>query len=367
MVDKLSEIINVTIDRQTTVVSQKGFGTALLIGDLADVTAGYPPGWATRIKEYADPAELATDGFVLNEAIYNAALAYFSQDLKPEKLKVCYYNSTPAPGPAESPTSGLAAARMIDDDWYALACVDRTDAAAGDAWELAQLMQAESRLFFAASDDVNSYNLADNTSLAYLTNHADHDRSVVIFSEDAAVTNAPSGWADMAWLGRMLPTEPGDATWAFKGLTGIDASDTLTSAQRSAIKLKTLHAANFYHSVAGVGMTTDGTVASGEYIDVMILCDWLVARIAEALFRRLVTLPKIPFHDGGIGLVKGEIRRVIEQKMPDGIATINFVTAPKAKDVDPTDKGNRLLKDVKFSVTIAGAIHSITINGLVQL
>ena len=44
-----------------------------------------------------------------------------------------------------------------------------------------------------------------------------------------------------------------------------------------------------------------------------------------------------------------------------------LVTVPKAADVPPTDKANRILRDVKFTATLAGAIHAVVIRGKVSV
>ena len=43
------------------------------------------------------------------------------------------------------------------------------------------------------------------------------------------------------------------------------------------------------------------------------------------------------------------------------------VTVPKAANVPPTDKTQRILKNVRFQATLAGAIHAINITGTVTV
>jgi hypothetical protein len=43
------------------------------------------------------------------------------------------------------------------------------------------------------------------------------------------------------------------------------------------------------------------------------------------------------------------------------------VTFPRAKDVDPAAKARRLLPDLNFTATLAGAIHRVKIVGKVSL
>ena len=43
------------------------------------------------------------------------------------------------------------------------------------------------------------------------------------------------------------------------------------------------------------------------------------------------------------------------------------VDAPDAEDISDVDKGNRILPDVEFEVTLAGAIHEVSISGVLQL
>jgi hypothetical protein len=41
--------------------------------------------------------------------------------------------------------------------------------------------------------------------------------------------------------------------------------------------------------------------------------------------------------------------------------------APKVKDVSSADRANRVLPDVTFSATLAGAIHAVEILGTISV
>jgi len=49
------------------------------------------------------------------------------------------------------------------------------------------------------------------------------------------------------------------------------------------------------------------------------------------------------------------------------LASIDSITVPAVADVDPNDKANRLLPDVEFEATLAGAVHKVKIHGVVKL
>jgi hypothetical protein len=40
------------------------------------------------------------------------------------------------------------------------------------------------------------------------------------------------------------------------------------------------------------------------------------------------------------------------------------VTVPDVADTDPTDRANRLLRDVRFTARLAGAIHKVIVRGV---
>ena len=79
---------------------------------------------------------------------------------------------------------------------------------------------------------------------------------------------------------------------------------------------------------------------------------------------------KVPFTDPGIAQVEGAVRGVLNQSVGQGILSEDpefTVTVPKAADVSTVDKSNRLLPDVKFTGTLAGAIHEVDIDGTVSV
>jgi len=167
-------------------------------------------------------------------------------------------------------------------------------------------------------------------------------------------------------FGVILPLDPGSYTAALKDLVGITKND-ITPTQRTNILAKN---ANMYSEVGGVGITEFGTVGEGEYIDIIILVDWLDARITEGVFSLLTRLPKVPYTDGGIAGIEAEITKVLQLGQAlGGIATDPqfTVTVPLASEVSQGDKAARVLNGVSFVATLTGAIHATNITGTVTL
>lgn len=76
----LSEIVNVTITKDSAVPTRPGFGTALI--------AGYHTAFPNRVNEYTELAELVTEGFAVTDPVYLAAQALLSQENRPTSFKV---------------------------------------------------------------------------------------------------------------------------------------------------------------------------------------------------------------------------------------------------------------------------------------
>lgn len=186
-----------------------------------------------------------------------------------------------------------------------------------------------------------------------------YDRAITYYDPDEDADHI-----EAAAAGEALPFTAGGQTWAFKTLAGVD-SYSLTSTEVTQALGKN---ANIYTAIAGVDVTQEGKVASGEYIDVIRGIDQLQARIQEGIFAELVNVRKIPFTDDGVQVVTGLLQQAIDRSVQDGLLTADYeVTAPLVENVDAADKTNRLLPDVTFTATLAGAIHKITINGVVSV
>src|SRR5574342_803676 len=76
----LADVVKLTITRQSRPLERAGFGTLLHLS--------MHRAWSDRIKLYTQPGDLLTDGFADTDAAYKAAVAYFAQEPKPEKLAI---------------------------------------------------------------------------------------------------------------------------------------------------------------------------------------------------------------------------------------------------------------------------------------
>jgi hypothetical protein len=216
------------------------------------------------------------------------------------------------------------------------------------------------KIFGATSFDTENGVTGTTTSVMYALNAADYFRTYCIYSNDQN-SRAAAGWA-----GKMLPLDPGSATWAYKSISGTTV-DTMTASFEAEIKLSK---GNTYTVIAGLNNTTEGTMASGEWIDAIWGRDWFVATVRENVFGLLANSLKVPYTNPGVESVKKEVRAAQDA----GIAGLflaaepaPFVTAPRVADIANADKIARLLPDVYFEQTLAGAIHAINLVGVLKV
>ena len=343
----IDSVVQVSITRQTAVPTAAGFGTPLIL------TA--EPTFAESFRYYSSLAAFMADvaGAVIPEDsdAQAAVEAIFSQS--PRVQRVCVAKR----GGAED--VNVALSRLVQEkaDFYGVAIVSRVEA---DQLALAAWCETNDKLgAIATAEAVDKAVTADG--IGFELSDAGYDNTFWIYHEDAADT-----YPECAWLGRMLPKLPGSATWRFKVLTGF-STDILTDTEKTNISDKN---GNYYEEVGGLPMTSNGKVASGEWIDVIVGLHWLKARIAERVFSVLYNADKVPYTNAGIATIQAAVESQLQQAVDRNVLSDDpapVVIVPLEADIPPADKANRVLNDVTFSGVLAGAIHRAVIAGTVSV
>lgn len=235
--------------------------------------------------------------------------------------------------------------------------LDATKTKAIMAW--AETMK---KIFIFSDSDPATY-AADtaNAGTACLAEYAklnSYERTAVVFHALGAEYIAA------AWMGKELPYDPGSRTWALKNLAGV-TPDTLTISQDGLVRGKN---ANTYTTTAGFTHTYAGTCAkSSTYIDDIRGLDWFQSTSQVSQLNLLGTSGKIPMTDPGIQLVVNALKGDLSLAEQRGVFAPGWeVTFPAASAISAEDRAARRLTGITFSATLAGAVHSIIINGSVS-
>jgi hypothetical protein len=441
----ISNIVSVTVSRETQTVSQTGFGVINILGPNVNLS--------TRLTRYSSLSSLATvlHGGVLAPE-YLAAQAIFSQSPKVSEIALtgqvgtktitdsagtytagsivvtvngtvitqtydtdknttltalaaaiaalstvasAVYNSgvhtiviTPETGvllsisvtltgitgtmtmtitatATESAIDALTAVRLYDDDWYGLIATTRDATTQG---LIAAWTEANSKVFACASANANIVNVAplsDTTSLAAVLKAAAYDRTICMYDALAATT-----YPEAAVLGKVFPLHPGSYALMFKTLVGVTRSLLSETQSYNARQKNCL----VYETIGGVNILQEGKMASGEYFDVIVFIDWLVARIKEAAFANFVKQGKVSFDEDGILSCRNAIEPPFEEGLSysgispfaydsDGVQIGGyFFTVPKLADISAIDKAARTLNGLKATAFLAGAIQKMTLD-----
>lgn len=314
---------------------------------VAEITAGL-----TTAVNGGTVAVTATDGTTKVTLTADAANTFYViKDYDKANLRVTDVSTAQA-----QMSTDLDAIVVEDDDWYCLLIASQreSDIAAAAAWT-----ETKKKIFLC--------NSADYGIISSSTTDVASDLETAAYARTAIMYHANLGeHAGAAWAGQCLPLDPGSETWAYKTLASISA-DTLTATQRGFVEAKN---ANHYTTVAGNNITRYGLTSAGEYIDVTRFVDWVQARIQEEVFGLLINNIKVPYTDKGVAMVKGKILGVLRAGVAVGGLAEDpapAVFAPLVADVSSLDKANRLLPDVTFTATLAGAVHTLQISGTLSV
>ncbi|MFP4457552.1 MAG: DUF3383 family protein [Clostridia bacterium] len=341
----MAKDVEVTIIDQTSPISQKGFGLPLVF--IPDTDIEY------KEVEGTDDLETLSSG----DMGYEMVSKMFEQEPSPEEVAV--YG-------VDVDTEGTTITDELDDlllehqDFYFVLLASRTQ---DDIEETADWTGANQRLFIAQADideDISTIEeMADNISSS----------RAALYAHDGG-SSEEEQYLDAAIVGRMAPTDPGSATWKFQGLNGVSVA-TYSNTDQNTLEDANV---NTYVLRMGVDMTTEGLETDGGYIDIQRSKDWMKARIEEAIFGLLYRSEKVPYDDPGIALVVDKLKGVLKRAVRQGIIAKDLdgnglwdVTVPSRDEISDNDIADRILPDIDFVATVAGAVHKVEVEGVLQV
>jgi len=276
----------------------------------------------------------------------------------PERDILIQKNTTPDLGGDLGIVKDLANIQLINDDWYTVHPTTNSEAV---IIALAANIQTQIKALIASSADDEILDSTVITDIASDLQTAVYDRTMFIY-HPKALEQYPCA----AWAGKGLPKDPGSITWDLKTLIGIDYTE-LSSTEKTNLAAKNC---NYYTQIAGINVTQKGITSGDEWFDVIHGLDWVQARMQEQVFGVLANADKIPYTDPGIAVVEGAVRAILKEAVSAGVFAASpepTVTVPKAVAVSTADKANRILRNVKFYATLAGAIHESEVSGTVTV
>lgn len=139
---------------------------------------------------------------------------------------------------------------------------------------------------------------------------------------------------------------------------------------------------NIYHDAnvnvlvtkAGYDVTSEGKTLSGEYLDIIDTKDWLITQIEYQLQQALIINDKIPYDNNGISLLENVVVNILQDAYNNGmIATDDDGNAAYTVDFAPrsatkaSDREVRRYVEGNFTFDLAGAIHTVTVNGTIRI
>ena len=447
----LDRIVKVVISRETRGIASANFETLLHISDYA----------VAPVRTYSDIDGISED-YPIGTPTYNAGLAYFTQELAPQLLKIggapvaavlVKFNGTYTVGtinttvnsdegpivvqtafatnkdttlaavasdvaaavtdiasatydaPTETITYTLAADKYVsivtdvdatgmteitsvtanadtlvetisaiqavDNQWYGITVGNIVDADRQELVDLALWAKAQKKFCFFATNEVSAIDTpeaTDTTSLPAMLNAVSANKAAVIFG-DYIRNGTTQGFLDVAWASMILARNIGSYTTVLQQLTGVVVTDYTTN-QYTNLMNKNV---SVYNELYGQGITeggrvTDGnTPANGEWIDVEIGLDLTEVRMQEKVFYTMVSAEKIPYTNQGAGVLEAAVADVL-QRIQDAGFYAKFTTATEDTNAQSTeDRAARRYNGISWDATLAGAIHNVTIQGVVRV
>lgn len=342
MSETLSDItVKLNVDQPSTPVN---------MGVLAVFTKGETEG----AKAYYSLSEVQED-FTQNSDLLAVAQGYFTQKYHGEKLVVITYKDNIATATAAYYSEGWEFATVVGDE------------AETDVVTLANYLDGQSERFAVVGVPATTEFVT--TKLDDFVDKFEGVKRVIAFA--SGKTEAKALFGVGALIGALGNEQVGSITWKFRQIGGVDVTDL------SVTNIKKLHAKNIFTYVtkAGVAQTSEGFTLSGEFVDALHGDDWIKATIETELQKLLSSARKITYDAVGIAQIDATVTTVLNQATANGIVLINEETGSGKFQVRTVSRANTPQADIaqrkynglSFSYTRSGAIHSVTVNGQINL
>lgn len=351
----LDRVVSVVITRQTTVPTMESFDNILIVDEFLKASVTPVMTATDRVREYSSLSELVAAGFTNTTFVYKAAARIFGQN--PSISKVVVGRKLTGADGTETWVQALTAILTEHADWYGLITRTRTES---DVLPIAAWVESNKKLYVTTASDSDI--LSGTGDVADLLKTAKYERTLIAYHSTAGT--GTDQIIDAAILGKMFGGyDPGSATWAYKSLAGISV-DLLTPSQISTALGKNC---NVYTAIAGVNVLQMGKVSSGEFADVIHGLDWLKARIQQLVFTPLANTAKVPYTNAGIEIIVSAVRTALQEGVTNALLSSFTVSAPKVTEISTADRGTRVLPDVRFTAVLAGAVHTVEVDGVVTV
>lgn len=365
-----SRVVDVSLSRNDAFPSRRGFGTQLII--TTETVAGKVDP-ANRTKLYGSIEEVAADWAITTSA-YKAALSAFSQNPRPRQIKIGHVADDGTMTSAEL-TAQLDLVYAYDSDWYFLTiAANLRDVAALPG--LLTWIQAKPKLAIIDSNDVDTENPASTTTSLASANKGDFDRAGVFYHTSAAAYPAASLAAYMQT--RNFDDANTAYTAKFKSLPGVPAVN-IGSAALTAVtgfvpgvgqSEAAGHMANTYIDIGSRNFVVEGsTLTANVFLDEIHATDWIIHRTEEETLGILLNNARISFDDGGMQMLAGAVRTVMQQATRAGLIASDLnpetgdyeaaveITVPSVFDVPESQRKARIAPAIECRFRYAGAIH----------
>lgn len=298
-------------------------------------------GTSQSYASYADIDGVEKDFGNTTDAYKAAKQAFEQGDTRPSKVAIATYT-------AEN-TAAETLEKYFDEDWY---FVSLATGAVTDYIAVSDVVEGKG--FKLAAHTVDS--IEDLQTL----DAKNYDRTFYMMHDKL------EQYPHLALIGGHGSKEVGSITYKFKKLIGVDP------APYDATTLQQIHDLNGFAYVTknGIPQTSEGTVGSGEYIDVIHGKDWVKVNMEKSISTLFANNDKISFDDVGIPQIEGESRTILEIAGKQGIIAkdadgqlLYTITAQSRAETTAQDRAERHYKGLSFSLELAGAIHEATVKG----
>lgn len=319
---------------QKQVAGSAGFGVPLMLQSKAAAAKEY--------KEYSSLDEVMEAGFDQEDPIYLQCSKLFMQNDRPASIAVCVGTGT-----------AIETLNLIKDKDFrqVIPLLGEEDSSLR---ELAEYIETtEDKMLFIKVADVSELSAVGQLDRTFAIVYAGQDPGV-----EGAVVGATAGLTVGSFTYKNI---------IIKGIT----PDPFTDA-----KIKEIHAAGAICIVrkAGDVVTSEGTVMSGEYADIIDSIDYVVRNIAYKSQKMFNSAPKLPFDNRGISQLEAVTIGVLKEAYDMGIIAEDENKLPvystnfaSRAETSQSDRKERNYKGGKFSFEPAGAIHYATVNGIIEV